>query len=142
MLISRLFVAWFALAFTLRAQQLGGRLEGVVSDPQGAVVPGARVVATHQETNTTYRATTSDTGVFVIPNVRLGRYTITVDAAGFRQAIVRDVLVEVGSTATVAITLQVGALQEAVTVTAEGAQAVINTVDAELSTVVDMRRVL
>jgi hypothetical protein len=142
MLISRLFVAWFALAFTLGAQQLGGRLEGVVSDPQGAVVPGARVVATHQETNTTYRATTSDTGVFVIPNVRLGRYTITVDAAGFRQAIVRDVLVEVGSTATVAITLQVGALQEAVTVTAEGAQAVINTVDAELSTVVDMRRVL
>jgi len=142
MAVSSVPIALLALAFTLHAQQLGGRLEGVVSDPQGAAVPGARVAATHQETNTGYQATTSETGAFAIPNVRLGRYTLTVDAPGFRQAVIKDVLVEVGGTATVAVTLQVGALQEAITVTAEGAQAVINTVDAELSTVVDVRRVL
>ncbi|MEK7407450.1 MAG: carboxypeptidase regulatory-like domain-containing protein [Acidobacteriota bacterium] len=137
------FVAGVPLmAGVLCAQQLGGRLEGALNDPQGAAVPGASVVATHQETNTKYESKSSGTGAFAIPNVRLGRYTISAEAAGFRRAVVKDVLVEVGGTAAVTINLEVGTLQEAVTVTAEGAQLTINTVDAELGTVVDTRRVL
>jgi len=142
MSVFRCLTGLLFMASIVCAQQLSGRIEGVLNDPQGAAVPGARVVATHQETNARYDSTSSETGAFAIPSVRLGRYTLTVEAAGFRQAVVKDVLVEVGGTATVTVNLEVGALQEAVTVTAEGAQLTINTVDAELGTVVDTRRVL
>ncbi len=126
----------------MAAQELTGRIEGVVMDETGAVIPGASVIATHVATNTVYRAKTSAIGTFVIPNVRLGRYTVAVEAPNFRRAVVRDAIVEVGQTADLNITLQVGELQEEVEITAGMAQEIVNTVDAELSTVVDERRVL
>ncbi len=126
----------------LGAQQLSGRIEGVVTDPQSALVAGASILATHQQTNTPYRATTGSDGGFVLPNVRLGVYTVAAEAAGFRRAVIQDVAVEVGGTAHVKFALEVGRLQEEVTVTAEAAQSIVNTADAELGAVVDNRRVL
>ncbi len=131
-----------ALTASAVAQQLAGRIEGGVTDPTGAVLPGASITATHVATNTIYRATTSQIGRFVIPSVRLGRYTIAVEASGFGRGVVTDVLVEVGGTASVNITLEVGALEVETVVTADTSQQIINTVDAELGVVVDERRVL
>jgi len=132
----------FFLTASAVAQQLTGRIEGGVTDPTGSVVPGAAVTATHVATNTTYSATTSQVGRFIIPSVRLGRYNIVVEVSGFRRIVVTDVLVEVGSTASVNVTLEVGAVETEVTVTSDVAQTIINTTDAELSTVIDERRVL
>lgn len=132
----------FAAAPLLAQGELTGAIEGTVRDELKAVVPGASVTATHVATNTVYHATTSAVGRFVIPKVRLGRYTIAVEMTGFRRAIVEDVIVEVGGVADVNVTLQVGAVEEEIVVTAEAAQELINTVDAELASVVDDRRVL
>jgi len=77
-----------------------------------------------------------------LPSVRLGTYTVASEASGFRRALIQDVVVEVGGTVNLVVAMQVGTLAGEVTVTAEAAQVNVNTVDAELSTVVDNRRVL
>ncbi len=137
-----LALSLFVAAGMLVAQELAGRIQGSVADATGAVIPGANVTATHVATNTIYRGTTSRVGQFVIPSVRLGRYTIAVEASGFGRGVVTDVLVQVGRTASVNITLEVGALEVETVVTADTAQEIINTVNAELGAVVDERRVL
>lgn len=126
----------------LVAQELAGGIEGTVMDTSKAVIPGASVTATHVATNTVYRATTTGVGRFTIPRVRLGRYTVVVEAPGFRRAVVTDVQVEVGGIADVNVTMEIGALAEELTVTAETTQEVINTVSAELAAVVSTQRVL
>ncbi len=129
-------------AGSLIAQEVTGRFDGTVMDETKAVIPGATVKATHLATNTVYTATTSSNGRFSIPTVRLGRYTVVVEAATFRRTVINDVLVEVGKSATLNIILQVGGLQEEVVINASLAQEIVNTTNAELSTVVDERRVL
>ena len=124
------------------AQEVTGTISGTVVDETKAVVPGATVKATHVATNTVYTATSSSSGSFVFPKVRLGTYSVSVEAQSFRRAVVQDVLVEVGKTSRLTVSLKVGGLQEEVIIDATDAQALVNTSDAELSTVVDEKRVL
>ena len=128
---------------TLAAQQISGGIEGSVQDPQGAVIPGVKITATHVDTGSVYETQTSDIGQFAIPNVRLGTYHIAAEVEGFKRAVVEGVRVEVGGAASVLIPMEIGTTAEfQITVSAELAQMTINTVDAEISTVVDNRRVL
>ncbi len=133
-----ILVAHLAVA----AQELSGQIKGTVVDNGGAAIPGANLTVTHVETNSVYRATASNDGTFTIPNARLGRYTVAVEAPGFRRTLVQDVKVEVGSIAQLTVTLQVGSVQEQVEITGAQAQEVINSTNAELGAVVDDRRVL
>src|SRR5262249_10733086 len=126
----------------ISAQELSGQIKGTVVDSNGASIPRAKVSATHVETNSVYRATTSDDGAFAIPSVRLGRYTVAVEATDFRRVVIRDVKVEVGGIAQLTVTLQVGSVQEQVEIMGSEAQEVINSTSAELGAVVDDRRVL
>ena len=103
----------FALAILLLTagaygQQLTGTLEGTVADHQRAVIPNASVTAVHNETNARYASGTSGAGRFRIPNVRLGTYTVTTESQGFKRSIVTGVRVEVGSTSTLMIQLELG----------------------------------
>ncbi|MDH3492605.1 MAG: TonB-dependent receptor [Acidobacteriota bacterium] len=116
-------------------------MDGSVMDESKALIPGVTVKATHLATNTVYTTTTTGNGTFVIPNVRLGRYSVAAEATNFRRTLVQDVIVEVGKSATLKITMRVGSVQEEVLVNASEAQELVNTTDAELSTVVDERRV-
>ena len=136
-----LAVFWCALG-AAQAQTLTGGLQGRVEDPSGSVVPGASVTATHQETNTAYETTTNEVGRFVFPSVRLGLYDVAAASSGFSRVIVQDVLVQVGTTASVNLQLEIGPADFEVTVEGAAATADINLVDAELSAVVDERRVL
>ena len=124
------------------AQQLTGSIEGSVIDAGGAAIPDASISALHDETNTLYGAATGATGQFRISNARLGTYTVRTEADGFKRSVATGVLVEVGGTAGLRISLELGELRFEVTVTAEDVQTIINTLDAELSTTVDNRRVL
>jgi hypothetical protein len=60
-----------------------GSLGGQVSDPNGAVVPAAKVVAKNDATGQEYTTETSDFGLYVFPTLNTGVYTITVEKAGF-----------------------------------------------------------
>ena len=64
-----------------------GAISGVVKDAQGAVIPGATVLAVHVPSGTTYEAVTQGDGRFVMPGMRVGGpYTVTASLAGFTQA--------------------------------------------------------
>ena len=125
----------------LSAQDLAGRIDGLVLDQQQSVIPGAEVSATHRDTNFTYRTVTTDSGRFTFPKARLGFYDLIATMPGFDRARVEDVLVEVAGVANLKILLRVGTSSQTITVTAEKIQAIVNTVSPEISSVVDNRRV-
>lgn len=104
----------------VQAQSVHGTLAGVVSDSTGAVIANARVDIVNTGTAANYTTQTTSVGVFRFEDVSLGDYTITVAAPGFKTALTKGVLVQIGTVASVDITLQAGAASEQITVTSEG----------------------
>jgi hypothetical protein len=111
--------AAFLLAGSLLAQTDRGTITGTVTDPSGAAVAGARVVATRTETNANFTTVTSGTGDFTIPFVPVGDYTIRVEQAGFKASVTAGLVVIAGGTLRADVTLQVGSVTEAVEVTSQ-----------------------
>ena len=66
------------------AQSTLGTIRGTVSDAQGAVVPGATVVVTDEDTGVTREVVSTSDGLFEVPNLRPGSYTVDVNLAGFK----------------------------------------------------------
>ena len=95
-----------------------GTIAGTVVDKSGAVVPGATVVATHVDTKVARETVSNASGNYALPYLRAGIYDVSVDLMGFTGARVERVVVSVGSTATVNLTLAPAGLTEEVTVTA------------------------
>lgn len=129
-----------SLALTAFGQSTTGSLSGSINDPSGAVVSGATVTAVNSATGAERSAESSGTGTFDFQALQPGRYTVTVEAKGFRKAVVREVVVSVGSNAEVAIPLEIGQASETVTVTAT--QEVINTTNPSLTNVINTRQVV
>lgn len=128
-------IAAIVLALTVgpvlgRGQTLAtSTVTGTVMDPSGAVVPGAAVELLDPATGTATTALTNSAGLYKFVSVRPGKYKITVKAAGFRQAVVPEVTVEVGKSYVHDISLQVGAVQQVVEIQAN-AGAELQTLDA------------
>jgi carboxypeptidase family protein/TonB-dependent receptor-like protein len=103
-----------------QAQQVGGSaLQGRVVDQQQAVLPGVTVIITNQD-NGTFRATvTGPDGTYFATGLQAGRYKVSAELSGFKKFTREDVSLVLGSTQTVEIRLEVGGLEEAVTVTGE-----------------------
>jgi hypothetical protein len=113
---------------TAFAQQDMGGLNVGVRDPNGAVVPGAKVVVTNVDTNQTVNGATPATGDLIVSPLRPGRYTATVEMAGFKTAISEIVSVGAQQIPQVVIKLEIGKVSQTVSVTA--AATVLQTVDA------------
>ena len=73
----------FALALPAAAQTTLGTIRGTVFDPQQQVVPGATVVVTDESTGVAREAQTDAQGLFELPNLRSGTYTVTATLTGF-----------------------------------------------------------
>jgi uncharacterized coiled-coil protein SlyX len=97
---------------------VAGTVSGVVTDPNGAVVPGATVTITNSETQQTVVTTTSSEGRYTSPVLTPGTYTVKVDSSGFKSTLLTNLSVGSNSAARGNITLEVGSVQEAVTITA------------------------
>ncbi len=115
-----LLVILFSL-MTAFAQAPVGTVAGAVGDDSGAVVVGAAITVTNVETGLKRELKSSSEGTFSVPALPAGRYEVRAQMAGFRQTI-REATVVVGSTTTVDLKLQVGAVTETVTVDAATAQ--------------------
>jgi len=109
-------------------------VSGTVSDPTGAVVPGAEVVLTDITTNVARTMTTDATGHYAFVSVLPGVYRLTVRMEGFRQALVPELKVDVAKAYTVNFTLEVGAIAEVVEVTA-GVEVELQKLDATVGAV-------
>jgi len=115
-----------AIAPLAQAQVTTGTIAGAVSASDGSALPGVTVEAIHVPTGTRYDAVSGANGRYIIPNVRVGGpYRVSATLEGFRPVAVENLQVGLGTTAEVALTLQLAAVSEAITVTAE-ADAIIN----------------
>jgi hypothetical protein len=97
-----------------------GSIGGIVKDAQGLAVPGASVTAVHEPSGTTYEAVTRADGRFSIPGMRVGGpYTVTASLSGFQPQVTKDVVVNLGASSDLALTLRNVAVTEEVTVVAQ-----------------------
>ncbi|MGB9434523.1 MAG: carboxypeptidase regulatory-like domain-containing protein [Candidatus Acidiferrum sp.] len=102
------FALFFGLAAALPAQSIvTGGLAGIVTDPTGAVVTGAKLTLTNPANGDTFTATSSSAGDFVFALLKPGQYTLTVSKDGFKSS-TRTVTVILGSTVSANQTLELG----------------------------------
>ena len=99
------------------AQGGRGSISGLVSDPSGAIVPGAQVVLLNKATGVTQHTVTSSAGLYTFISLNPGVYQVTASQTGFKSVAQDNVTVTVDQVTEVNITLQVGAISETVTVT-------------------------
>ena len=97
---------------------VAGTVSGVVTDPNGAVVPGATVTITNSETQQSVVTTTSSEGRYTSPVLTPGTYTVKVDSSGFKSTVLTNLSVRSSSASRGNIRLEVGSVQEVVTITA------------------------
>ena len=95
-----------------------GTLVGTVTDSTGAVVPGVKITITNIDTGIQQSLTTGDVGVYTVPNLSVGNYTVTAELSGFKHAVVENIRLEVGATYRADIVLELGELATQVTVEA------------------------
>src|SRR5271170_485628 len=108
----------FILVSSSFAQQTLGTLNGTVTDPSGASVPGATVTVTNAGINLTRTATTQDSGFYQIFNLPIGTYKVSVTRDGFDTTDLPAIDVQEARATTVNVSLKIGQVSTAVTVTA------------------------
>ncbi len=112
-------VLWFVLAAIVFAQSDTGALSGTVYDPNGAVVPNAKILIKHDQTGRQMETASSEAGLYIFPNLTTGPYTVTVEQPGFKKLNRSGVVIAVASRMVLNLELEVGDLQQSVDVTAE-----------------------
>lgn len=121
-----------ALSVAAFGQTITGTLVGEVADPSGAAIAGAQITVEHLNTGVARTAPSADSGAFVLGNLAAGEYRLTVKMAGFKSAERRGInLLAADRLSLGTITLELGAVEEKVTVTAQGAS--VQTASAEKS---------
>jgi hypothetical protein len=101
------------------AQEVSAGITGVVSDPSGAAIVGATVVAKEANRGFEYTTETNAVGVYVFPRIPGGTYELTVEAQGFRKYVQSRLVLEVNQRARIDINMQLGAVTETIEVTGE-----------------------
>lgn len=112
-------VAFLALqiAATMFAQEFRATVTGRVADATGAAVPGAKVSAVNTQTNETAETNTGAEGDYTIPFLKPGAYTLKAESAGFKTTVRESIELFVNDKKAVNFEMEVGAVQESVTVT-------------------------
>lgn len=115
----RACLALLAVCLASYAQTNTAVIRGVVTDPAGANITGAKVTATNAQTAVSYSAVTNESGLYLLPDVPTGPYSLRVEQSGFRRYVRESVTVTTGATLTLDMQLELGEVNQAVTVTGE-----------------------
>ena len=143
MLVRRLLMiaATVLWASTICLAQLDtATILGTVSDSSGAVVPGAKVVVQNTGTSATVELTSDQTGTFIAPALRIGKYKVTASASGFKTFVQDDIQLNVNDRLNLSLSLSPGAVTEEVTVV--GRSTVVETASTTLGGVVTSQQVV
>jgi hypothetical protein len=116
-----------------------GTISGTVTDPSGAAVVKAQVSLVSRQSGLTLRVTSGAAGNYLFTPLQAGEYEIAVEAPGFRKATRGGLILQVGEKLGVNIALEVGAVTDVVTVTAESP--LLTTTNANLGQVIDQRKI-
>ncbi len=117
-------LAFFLLVPTLylRAQTTNGSIQGTVTDPSGATVGGATVTGRNMDTGLAITTVTTDAGLYSLANLPPGRYTVTIEAPNLKKYSREGVTVQTDATVALDLQMQMGAVSDSVTVTADATQ--------------------
>jgi Carboxypeptidase regulatory-like domain/TonB dependent receptor len=127
------------LTASLFGQATTARLDGTVQDASGSVIPNAKITALENRTQVSSSATANAEGHFVFTTLQPGVYTLTVEANGFRKAILNDFELTVAGTRSEIIKLEVGQTSESVSI--EASSAVVQTTDSSISRAINIKEV-
>lgn len=107
---------------SLFAQNNYGAIQGTVTDASGAVLGNATIAVKNMDTGATVNSRTTDAGVYSVPNLSPGRYSVTVESPGMRRYSQDGITVRTSTTSTVDVKTEVGEVNNAVTVSADALQ--------------------
>lgn len=102
-----------------RAQAVNGALVGNLTDQSGLALPGATVTITETNTNISYTTPTNQSGYYTFPSLKDGTYRVVGELAGFKKVMREGVIVAVNTTVRVDLKMEVGTIQETITVRGE-----------------------
>jgi Carboxypeptidase regulatory-like domain/TonB dependent receptor len=134
------FLLLFLTSAVALAQSNTGGIVGTIKGADGAVIPNVNVTITNQLTNRQFTVVTNGDGYYTSPPLQVGEYQIEAKQTGFKTAVRPKISLQIQQTVAVDFTLEVGALTDQVTVTAE--TPVLETTSTTLGKVVDNRRIL
>jgi len=132
-------------AFLLPATAFGqavnnAQIHGVILDPSGAVVPGAEVQAVNVSTGAAQSTVSGADGNYVLPDLQVGGYSLVVTAKGFEQIKQNGIILQVGQSVQLNVTLKVGGGSQEVQVSADAPM--VETQDTSISEVMDQQRIV
>ena len=134
--LARLSLVLWALPL---AAQFNASLQGTVKDNTGSSVPGAQVKITNQSTQASRQADTNGDGLYRFNQIPPGSYTVTIEAKGFRATTLNNVTVIADRPQSADATLELGRVEETVTVTA--APPALQNTDANITNTIDSRAI-
>jgi hypothetical protein len=126
------FVVIAVMELPSYAQTNRATLEGTVTDPSGATISGVRVKISAVDTGLTQERTTNSNGQYRFPGVATGKYTVSVSNSGFKTKGIEDVILDVGQTRTLDVSLEIGEASEKVDVVAEAGPAERSSAEAAI----------
>lgn len=131
--MKRLLICILLLLFVVVcgfAQNANGRVTGVITDPQGAVIPGAKVAVTNVGTNETHQTTSGADGTYQVLDLPIGAYSVTVEHEGFTKVATSPRQLEINQTLRVDVPMALGKTSETVVVESQSAN--VETVDSTI----------
>jgi hypothetical protein len=131
---------FFLIAVNAGWAQTTGTIRGSVTDPSGALVPGASVTAAQSDTHVTRTVTTNESGDYEFPALPVGLYTVSVQAPGFKLARHTEIDVRLGHVTAVDVKLELGPVAQVVS--AEAAAPLIEIVSTQVGAVVNDKAVV
>ena len=129
------------LSLPLAAQHTSAGVDGTVTDATGSALPDAEVVLTNVDTNVAARAKTNKSGYFAFVNVNPGQYKMTITKQGFKQVVLPPFQLVVDQTFSANQAMQVGAVNETVTVDATAEGAMLQKSSSELGNVIEAKEI-
>src|SRR5713226_1458960 len=127
------FAGLFVLAPSASAQKTSGTITGTLTDPSGAVVPGATVSVVNERTGAARETATNEQGSFSFPELEAGTYRLTVNKSGFKKLTERNVELHVADVTSLNVKMEMGAATE--TVVVESAPIAVNTSTGDVSNI-------
>src|SRR5215813_4286236 len=122
------------------AQQETATITGEVRDANGSVVPKATITVTNVETNLSIKSETNDQGVFTVPSLKPGQYSITVEKTGFKKTVRSGVTLQVNQVAPLDVVMQVGELNTVVEIVE--ATTLLETQTSSRGSVIDQKKIV
>ena len=123
---------------TAYAADVNGRIKGVVTDPQGAVIAGVRITATNAATGIKFDTVSASDGVYLFPDLPVGTYSISATAPAFKTFTANGIVLTIDQEYEEAIHLTVGSQTEVVQVNAAAVQ--VDTSQMQLSNVINSQQ--